>query len=72
MNSKELRTKDMTELESTRQKLEVEIGDSYMDMRTGKEKDVRKPRRLRKDLAQLNTIIVEKERDKLKDQKKNG
>ena len=72
MNPKELRTKEMSELEAAREKLEEEISDRYLDMRTGKEKDVRKPRRLRKDLAQLKTIIAEKERAKLKDVKKNG
>lgn len=59
MNPKELRSKSMEELEKMKVALEAEIADSYFEMRTGKAKNVRKPRLLRKGLALIVTIINE-------------
>ena len=72
MDPKEIRKKEMKEMIEMREKLEGEISDEYFAVRTGKENNVRKPRRMRKDLAVLNTIIAEKERANLKKTGKNG
>jgi ribosomal protein L29 len=69
MERKEIRAKTRVELIKIREKLEKDIQDAYFEMRTGKLEDVRKPRRMRRELAVLNTVIKEKESDKLKDEK---
>ena len=51
------------------EELEESIADSYFEMRTGKEKNVRKPRSLRRDLAVLKTLIIEKQKAKLNKKK---
>ena len=60
MDLKELRKKPMEELEKMRETLETEVGDAYFEMRTGKLKNVRKPKMLRRNLAKVQTIIQEK------------
>jgi ribosomal protein L29 len=60
MNPKELRAKSVDELEKMKTTLEAEVVEAYFEMRTGKVKNVRKPRMLRKSLALLLTIINEK------------
>lgn len=72
MDAQELRKKELKELEEMEAKLGDEIVASYLDVRIGKEKNVRKPRRLRKDMALLKTIIEEKTEAKLSTSKKNG
>ncbi len=61
MNTKDLRKLTVEELQKKIESLEKEIADIYFDMRTGKQKDVRKPRAMRKELAQLLTVVREKE-----------
>ena len=81
MEAKKLREKKIEELIKMREKLVDEISEVYLEMRIGKETNVRKPRAMRKDLALLETVIKEKEsskgmsdvqKSKLKDEKKNG
>lgn len=65
MDARDLRKNELDELQKMEQELEDSIIGSYLDIRTGKEDDVRKPRRKRKDLAVLKTVISEKEKAKL-------
>lgn len=71
MSVEDFRKKRIEELRELRTKLEKDISEEYFSVRTGKETNVRKPRLMRKDLAVLNTVITEKEKDKLKDEKKD-
>ncbi len=71
MKHEELRKKNLEELRKMASDLEKKIADEYFDMRMGKEKDVRKPRNLRRELAILMTIIKEKELVKLNDKSSN-
>lgn len=71
MDPRDLRKKELSELQDMEQKLEDSIIGSYLDIRTGKEDDVRKPRRKRKELAVLKTVITEKNRAKLSSSKKD-
>lgn len=60
MNKEELRKKSIEELKKEVSVLEADIADIYFEMRTGKLKDVRKPRLKRKELSLMKTIIHEK------------
>ncbi|GIW69543.1 MAG: hypothetical protein KatS3mg101_0290 [Patescibacteria group bacterium] len=60
MDIKELRKKNMQELEDSKRDLEKEIREVSMNTLQGKEKNVRKARLLRKDLSRLLTVISEK------------
>jgi ribosomal protein L29 len=72
MDPRDLRKKELNELQEMEQKLEDSVIESYLDIRTGKEDDVRKPRRKRKDLAVLKTVISEKKKAKLNSSKKDA
>jgi len=72
MDAKELRKKDIAELQKMMESLDHEVSDAYFEMRTGKAKNVRKPRVLRKHSAILRTILAEKQRAKLKGTKIDG
>ena len=71
MDPRELRNKELKELEEMKAKLKDAIVEAYLEMRTGKEDDVRKPRRMRKDFAVLCTVIAEKKAN-LKEKQQNG
>ena len=80
MEAKELRERKIEELITMREKLIDEISEVYLEVRIAKEKNVRKPRVMRKELAVIETVIKEKQKtepeqekqSKLKDEKKNG
>jgi len=65
MDKKELKKKELKELKKVTEKKRSEVSQAYLDMRMGKVKNVRSPRRLRKDLAVMYTITREKELNKL-------
>ncbi|MDD3661918.1 MAG: 50S ribosomal protein L29 [Candidatus Dojkabacteria bacterium] len=58
--TKELREKSEKELDEQITMLEKKITDLYFSVRLGKQKDVREPRRLRKKLAIMKTVLNEK------------
>lgn len=60
MDVKELRKKNIDDLEGSKKDLEKEIREVSMNTLQGKEKNVRKARLLRKDLSKLLTVISEK------------
>ncbi len=60
MDVKELRKKNINDLQDSRKDLEKEIREVSMNTLQGKEKNVRKARLLRKDLSKLLTVISEK------------
>lgn len=66
MSVKELREKKIEELRKLIDGLEESVAKDGLDMRMGKLEDVRKPRRTRKELAKIYTIIREKELANLK------
>lgn len=66
INLKELREKKIEELREMEKELRSEISDEYFSMRMGQKEDVREPRKMRKDLARLLTVIKEKEKNKIK------
>ncbi len=80
MEAKRLRERKIEELITMREKLIDEISEVYLEVRIAKEKNVRKPRVMRKELAVIETVIKEKQKtepeqekqSKLKDEKKNG
>lgn len=63
MRAKDLREKKLEELKKIEEKLRQELTDSYFEMRMGKLQNVREPRKTRKDLAVLLTVIKEKEKE---------
>lgn len=60
MDVRELRKQDVKELIELREKTVRELTDAYFDMRTGKLKNVRKPLKMRRERAMLETVLHEK------------
>jgi ribosomal protein L29 len=65
MDKKALRKKNIDELKEVLEEKLTEFEQTYIEMRTGQEPDLRKPRKIRKEIAIIKTIIREKEIDKL-------
>jgi large subunit ribosomal protein L29 len=63
MPAKDLREKSKEELIEHRASLQKEIEGSMEDILKGKEKNVKKIRELRKDIARVLTILKEKEQE---------
>lgn len=57
----DLKSKDLTELVKEAQAKKLEIAKADVEMRAGKEKNLKKVKNLRRDLAQILTFIREKE-----------
>jgi len=55
-----------------RDDLRTRYADECLEMRVGKLKDMRKPKKTRRELARLETIINEKQKDKLIKKAKDG
>ena len=72
MKTQDLRKKSLEDLEKDAKKLDQEIGDIYLEMRMGKQKDLREPRKMRKDLARLYTVMKEKDSNNLRKKADNG
>ena len=64
MPAKDLREKNKEELLEHKASLQKEIEGSMEDILKGKEKNVKKIRELRKDIARVLTILKEKEQEK--------
>ncbi len=60
MEIKEIRKKKIEELEKLEEELREKIAKEYLDVRTGKETNVKSPRGLRRDLARVLTVLKEK------------
>ena len=60
MKVSELREKSKQELNEMVVKLMADIKTSTLDVLKRKEKNVKKPRLLRKDLARIKSVLVEK------------
>lgn len=67
MDKKELKQKTIEELIKLKDTVVGEVNDAYFEMRTGKLKNVRKPRLLRKKLAMVQTVLQEKQDQKIAD-----
>jgi ribosomal protein L29 len=65
MDKKELREKTIKALEEMVEEKTQEYQKKYLEMRMGQEDDVHAPRKLRKEIALIKTIIREKQLDKL-------
>ncbi len=65
MDKKELREKTIKALEEIVEEKTQEYQKKYLEMRMGQEDDVHSPRKLRKEIALIKTIIREKQLDKL-------
>jgi ribosomal protein L29 len=65
MDKKELREQNLKQLKETLEKKISEFEKNYLEMRTGQEQDLHAPRKLRKEIAVVKTIIKEKELNKL-------
>jgi ribosomal protein L29 len=64
MKSRELsklRTEDVASLEKMLTEKKTELGLNYADTKAGKEKNLRKSKMLRRDIAQIMTVIRELE-----------
>ncbi|HLB51688.1 50S ribosomal protein L29 [candidate division WWE3 bacterium RIFCSPHIGHO2_12_FULL_38_15] len=61
MKSSDLRNKSEKELKDLIQKTAKELEDVVTDVIKGKEKNIRKIRPLKKDIARLKTLLSEKE-----------
>lgn len=57
----ELRNKDVGELKKKSEKLRLEIVKAKADLTASKEKNLKKVKNLRRDLAQILTLIREKQ-----------
>jgi ribosomal protein L29 len=71
MDTKKLRKKTVKELNQLKKDLLQKFVDQSLDMRMGKMKDLKGPRKIRKDMARIETVLKEKSLDKLNN-KKNG
>lgn len=58
---KKLRAKDMKELEKVLNESQKQLGESSLKIVGAKEKNLKKVRNLRRDIAQILTIVREKE-----------
>jgi ribosomal protein L29 len=65
MDKKELREQNLEQLKETLEERVSEFEKNYLEMRTGQEQDLHAPRKLRKEIAVIKTIIKEKELNKL-------
>jgi len=61
MKAAELRQKSIEELKEQLKKLHKDVHDSLLEVLKRKEKNVKKPRLLRKDIARVRSIILEKQ-----------
>jgi ribosomal protein L29 len=57
----ELKTRDVTELNKLLKEKRVEFAKSRLDLKASREKNLKKARNLRRGIAQILTIIREKE-----------
>ena len=56
-----LRKKDIKDLEGTLSKKKLEAGQDYAKIKGGREKNLKKYKSIRRDIAQILTIIREKQ-----------
>ncbi len=61
MKTEELRQQSIEELRQQLAKDEADLADFMVDVRTKEVDDIRRGRRLRKEIARIKTIIREKE-----------
>ena len=72
MEMKKIREKKIKELLKMRNELKLRYADEYFDMRMGKIKDSRKPIKTRREIAQIEIALTEKNKDKLTKDQKDG
>lgn len=72
MEIEKIRKKTEKELLKMKEDLRNEFAEKYLEMRMGKIKNLKEPRQIRKDLAKVETVLKEKELDKLNKKKENG
>jgi len=61
LNTKELREKTRKELEELLNKAHKDVSDSVEGVLSGQEKNLGKPRMLRKNIARIQTVLTEME-----------